>query len=180
MANAAAKHGPSLGMRNVGAYRKFVDLLNIHEVSPEPPKASKAPKVETPHRTLDGLGALGGVPSDVWNLNDWVAYFDERAGIAEFDGGMPRDEAEAAAYEACLVEWQNLNPAASSLADRCAQCGGSDTPGDILLPYGVATQAWLHSNCWPDWVLKRRAEAEAALEMLGIKRPPVKYLNHLK
>ena len=52
MANAAAKHGPSLGMRNVGAYRKFVDLLNIHEVSPEPPKASKAPKVETPHRTV--------------------------------------------------------------------------------------------------------------------------------
>ena len=41
MANAAAKHGPSLGMRDVGAYRKFVDLLNIHEVSPEPPKASK-------------------------------------------------------------------------------------------------------------------------------------------
>ena len=174
MANAAAKRGPSLGMRDVGAYRKFVDLLNIHEVSPEPPKASKAPKVETPHRTLDGLGALGGVPSDAWNLNDWLAYFDERAGIAEFDVGMPRDEAEATAYEACLVEWQNLNPAISSPSGHCAQCGGADASGDILLPYGVATQTWLHSRCWSQWILKRRGEAEDALQILGIKWTPPK------
>ena len=28
---------------------------------------------------------------------DWQAYFDERAGIAEFDGGLSRVEAEAQA-----------------------------------------------------------------------------------
>ena len=134
--------GPLCGRPDVGAYRKFVDLLNIHEVSPEPPKASKAPKVEKPHRTLGGLGALGGGPNVEWIFEDWQVYFDERAGIAEFDGGMPRDEAEATAYEACLVEWQNLNPAVSSPSGHCAQCGGADASGDILLPYGVATQTW--------------------------------------
>jgi hypothetical protein len=30
---------------------------------------------------------------------DWQAYFDERAGIREFDGGLPRAEAERLAAE---------------------------------------------------------------------------------
>ena len=32
---------------------------------------------------------------DGWSAEDWQVYFDERAGIAEFDGGLPRAEAEA-------------------------------------------------------------------------------------
>ena len=31
-----------------------------------------------------------------WTEEDWQALFDERAGIMEFDGGLPRAEAEAA------------------------------------------------------------------------------------
>ena len=34
---------------------------------------------------------------DGWSAEDWQANFDERAGIAEFDGGLPRLEAEAIA-----------------------------------------------------------------------------------
>ncbi|SRR5258705_9286152 len=50
---------------------------------------------------------------------DWLAFFDERAGIAEFDGELPRGEAEARAFECCMVEWLNRNrvsarPAAAS------------------------------------------------------------------
>jgi len=30
---------------------------------------------------------------------DWSAFYDERAGIMEFDGGLPRTEAEAKAAE---------------------------------------------------------------------------------
>ena len=33
---------------------------------------------------------------DSWSGEDWRAFFDERAGIAEFDGGLPREQAEAA------------------------------------------------------------------------------------
>lgn len=34
-----------------------------------------------------------------WRDEDWQALFDERAGIVEFDGGMSRSEAEAAAAD---------------------------------------------------------------------------------
>lgn len=32
-----------------------------------------------------------------WTEEDWQALFDERAGIMEYDGGLPRNEAETAA-----------------------------------------------------------------------------------
>jgi hypothetical protein len=33
-----------------------------------------------------------------WSAIDWLAFFDERAAIVEFDGGLPRAEAEAQAF----------------------------------------------------------------------------------
>jgi hypothetical protein len=48
---------------------------------------------------------------DGWSGEDWQVYFDERAGIAEFDGGLPRVDAEARAFACCVVEWLNRNPA---------------------------------------------------------------------
>jgi hypothetical protein len=51
---------------------------------------------------------------DGWSGEDWLAFFDERAGIAEFEGGLPRGEAEARAFECCAVEWLNRNPVCST------------------------------------------------------------------
>jgi CheY-like chemotaxis protein len=45
---------------------------------------------------LAALKANGGI--DLYWGEDWQVYFDERAGIVEFDGGLPRAEAEAQAY----------------------------------------------------------------------------------
>jgi hypothetical protein len=39
-----------------------------------------------------------GVPPAV-DLEDWLAFYDERAAIREFDGRLPREAAEALAYE---------------------------------------------------------------------------------
>ena len=39
--------------------------------------------------------------NDGWSPEDWQVFFDERAGIAEFDGGLPRAEAEARAFACC-------------------------------------------------------------------------------
>jgi hypothetical protein len=39
---------------------------------------------------------------DGWSAEDWQAFFDERAGIAEFDGRLPRSEAEARAFACCV------------------------------------------------------------------------------
>ncbi|WP_156369033.1 hypothetical protein [Methylobacterium sp. Leaf100] len=36
---------------------------------------------------------------DAWNENDWQAAFDERAGVLEYDEGLPRSQAEALARE---------------------------------------------------------------------------------
>jgi hypothetical protein len=41
---------------------------------------------------------------------DWRAFFDERAVIAEFDGGLPRDQAEARAFACCIAKRLNCNP----------------------------------------------------------------------
>jgi hypothetical protein len=38
-----------------------------------------------------------------WTAEDWQAAFDERAGITEFDHGLPRPVAEAQAMQWCLA-----------------------------------------------------------------------------
>jgi hypothetical protein len=45
-----------------------------------------------------------------WSAEDWQVFFDERAGIIEFDGGLPRAEAEAQTFACRVVEWLNHNP----------------------------------------------------------------------
>jgi hypothetical protein len=109
---------------------------------------------------------------DGWTAEDWRALFDERAGIAEFDAGLPRAQAEAQAFACCVSEWLNRSPARSVPA-RCLGCGGGDRPGDPLLPFGaeMGSHAWLHSACWPAWYRTQRAEAVAALAAMGIGAP---------
>ena len=83
---------------------------------------------------------------DGWSAEDWQVFFDERAGIIEFDGGLPRAEAEAQAFDCCVVEWLNRNPERSP-AGRCLGCGDRKLAHDPLLPYGVEPygHVWLHS-----------------------------------
>ena len=64
-----------------------------------------------------------------WSAEDWRAFFDERAGIAEFDGGLPRSEAEARAFACCVAEWLNRNPVRSP-PGRCLGCGGPEQAHD--------------------------------------------------
>jgi hypothetical protein len=55
-------------------------------------------------RNKVGIVALLRPGDDGWSAEDWRAFFDERAGIAEFEGGLPRDRAEARAFACCLAE----------------------------------------------------------------------------
>lgn len=86
---------------------------------------------------------------DGWLAEDWQAFFGERAAIYEFDGGLPRPEAEARVFDCCVVEWLKRN-ATQSPPGRCLNCGGGEPPGDPLLPFGTDTSgghAWLHRAC---------------------------------
>ena len=116
-----------------------------------------------------GIVALLRPANDGWSGEDWLAFFNERAGIAEFDGGMPRASAEARAFACCVAEWLNRNPVRSS-AGRCHACGGSKQAHDKLLPFGTEQtgHAWLHSRCWEAWHASRKANAVAALSTFGI------------
>jgi hypothetical protein len=110
------------------------------------------------------------LPTEVgWSAEDWQVFFEERASIAEFDGGLPRAKAEAQASACCLIEWLNRHPEHSP-PGRCLACGGRDHAHDPVLPYGIESvgHAWLHSHCWPTWYESRKAKAMAALAKMGI------------
>jgi hypothetical protein len=109
---------------------------------------------------------------DGWSADDWQVFFDERAGIAEFDGGLARARAEARAFACCMAEWLNRNFVRSP-PGRCLACDGGDHRHDPLLPFGIEStgHAWLHSRCWPTWHAGRKAEAIAALAAMGIAEP---------
>ena len=46
-----------------------------------------------------GIMALLRPANDGWSGEDWLTFIEERAGIAEFDGGLPRQEAEVRAFD---------------------------------------------------------------------------------
>lgn len=106
---------------------------------------------------------------DSWSVEDWQVFFDERAGIAEFDGGLSPEQAEAQAMACCVSEWMYQNPPASS-PEQCLACHGNDSTSDPLLPFGAETHghAWLHSRCWAGWHRARKEDAVAALDIMRI------------
>ncbi len=105
-----------------------------------------------------------------WTVEDWRTFFDERAGIAEFNAELGRDEAEVRAFECCVVEWLNRHPQ-HSLPGRCAWCGKPDRKEHVVVPFGVEGNGhtWLHPECWEAWHGARIAEATAALEAMGLR-----------
>ena len=71
------------------------------EAASEPPPAT----VEALVRHKAEILKLLRLSEVVWSPEDWQLYFEERAAIAEFAGGLPRADAEAQAFECCVVEW---------------------------------------------------------------------------
>lgn len=70
-----------------------------------------AAATEPPASLLDALGRykfeIIGIltPTDAGpTAEDWLASFDERAGIAEFEGGLPRELAELQAIGSCVLD----------------------------------------------------------------------------
>ena len=166
---------------------KFFDPYAIAapkiEIRPMPPaKLAKVAKVETPN-ALAGLATLAGLSDGIqdksgpqasrnyWNAQDWLAYYHERAGIAE-DNGLVRDQANARALESCVTEWLNRNVIGAP-AGYCARCGDNNSPDNPLQPFGAepSGHTWLHAGCWRPWFDCRRAEAATALAALGIRAP---------
>ena len=114
----------------------------------------------------NGTNGTAGTDTDF----DWCAYYDERAAIAEYDGGLSRGDAEREAFKACIVEWLRRNPVLSQ-PGACAHCGAPETPGSgVVVPFGTDTNGhtWLHHACWRAWSAEQWAAATVALAGLGI------------
>ncbi len=126
--------------------------------------------LEVLKRHKAGIVALLKPEGDSWTADDWQAYFDERAGIAQFDGGQSREEAERLALECCIAESINRNPEPTD-PDRCAWCGRPDQDEHTVVPFGSSEHghAWLHPECWCSWHNDRREKAQQALERHGIR-----------
>ena len=129
--------------------------------APAPPPAAI---LDLLSRRKAGIVVLLRPGRDGWSAEDWQMFFDERAGITEFDGGLTRGEAEARAFDCCVAEWLNRNPVRSP-PGRCLGCGEAERARDPLLPFGTEPtgHAWVHSCCRFAWYAGRKAEAAVAL-----------------
>jgi hypothetical protein len=141
-----------------------VDTLTL-EADAAPPAAV----LDLLSRYKAGVVALLRTGRDNQSVEEWRAYFEERAAIAEFNHGVPRRDAEACAFECCVIDWLNRSSERTSTG-RCAACGGNESIYDAVLPYGLPStgHVWIHSGCWPAWCASRRAAAIAALKAIGI------------
>ena len=84
----------------------------VLEASSPPPE----PVLEALSRNKAGTVALLRPGGDGWSAEDWQVYFDERVGIAEFDGGLPRPAAEAPGV--CLLRQRRDEPSSGDIVAR--------------------------------------------------------------
>jgi hypothetical protein len=77
-------------------------------------------------------------PAQSWGSEDWLAFYDEKAGIAEYDQGHSRQEAEKRAVEHCMVKWLYQHPVTTDADDGCLTCGSTDLPNNPRSPSGSA------------------------------------------
>jgi hypothetical protein len=110
----------------------------------------------------DGFGA------ETPEATSWRCFFQEKTELVERVRGLPRPEAERAAFDIVLAEFLNRTHPDTD-PNRCAYCRRLETPDSTLLPFGVGLRhAWLHDDCWASWRARRRGEAIDQLAAMGI------------
>ena len=151
--------------RSLGVHLEIEGTDLLLEAASEPPTTTIA-ALSRYKAEIIGLLRSG---HDGWSAEDWRLFFDERAAVAEFDGGLSRTDAEAQAFACCIVEWLNRNPS-PSVPGRCAWCGHAESYDAVVLPYGMepGSHTWLHAECWSAWHGKRKVEAAAMLKAMEI------------
>jgi hypothetical protein len=127
----------ALKMARAVGIRMTIDGDDLELEAPAPPPPAVLDLLLL-HKT-DILSLLRPA-NDGWSAEDWQVFFDERAAIAEFDGGLPRAEAEARVFACCVTEWLNSNPT-PSMPGRCQACGGGERPCDRYYPSGQTQSA---------------------------------------
>jgi hypothetical protein len=76
-----------------------------------------------------------------WTAEDWQVDFDERAAIAEFEGGLPRDQAEALAFACCVAEGLSQAGTVAVVASM-GVAPPADSPHDTGVQERLEVFAW--------------------------------------
>jgi hypothetical protein len=102
----------------------------------------------------------------------WRRTFADNVAAVLRVRNIPHIEAEKVAFENTAIEFLNATHPDTD-PNRCAHCGGAETPDSVLRPVGAgARHSWLHSDCWEPWRECRKVEAIAMLAEAGITEPP--------
>ena len=153
----------------------FGSAIDGDDLMLEADAAPPAAVLDLLSRHKAGVIALLRTGSDGWSAEDWRAFFDERAGIAEFDGGLPRDRGRGPRLR--LLRRRMAEPQSGALAAgplprlrrtrarprrRCCRSAPNRPamPGCIRAAGPPGTQA-------------RKAEAVAALAAIGIEHEDI-------
>ena len=67
-----------------------------------------------------------------WDAADWHAYFEERAAIREYDGRVPRLEAEGLALQDVLSQWAVARPYPSLRPSQYDLQGRAGTRSNLI------------------------------------------------
>jgi len=106
-----------------------------------------------------------------WEAVDWQEFYDEHAGVAEYDGRQPREKAEWMAYESCITRWLDTHPPSETddtICPHCRQPNGPPETSCVPTLSGDSGHVWLHHACLEPWRVLRRQEAVRALASMGI------------
>jgi|GEM_PF-4340856 len=106
--------------------------------------------------------------------NPYINFFEERAGIAEFDGCQSQIEAELIAYKDTLSEWAYNNPLVGYEITNCAYCGEDiDFSAGGYIAWGAVYCCYTsqdNEHLRP-YLQSRIQEAKTYLKSIGIKQP---------
>jgi len=150
----------------------FDPYAQLAKQDSSPAKSANPAKVENNHLSLASLATLAARTthsSNIWDAADWHAFYHERAGIAEHDGGLSRIDADHMTYEHCVVRWMNENPIGHKSPGICPQCSQATGSNPIAVLNPGGGHLWLHDKCHSPCLARRRQEAAKALVGMGIE-----------
>jgi hypothetical protein len=124
------------------------------------------------HACPKGTSQVGQrrISQRLWSAQDWRAFYEERAGILEYDGQLPRVEAERVAYSTTLAMWMDVNRPPSADMNDCAWCHRG-IPQAVLIAClaGPDGHYAVHDSCLPKLLESLRERGIGALTAFGIE-----------
>jgi hypothetical protein len=121
----------------------------------------------------DLIAALGNIEHRghrghrVDEANHWRIFFEERAAIREYDGGLTRPDAEAGALQDTIAHWLARHPLTPGVPeDGCIHCAGALHVDYRVAVLAGAGHAWLHPTCMQE--MKEARLALAGREVRGL------------